>query len=1071
TEVVALMLGLVEDEGLAVRVVSLALEVDWFFGARLVGEVKGRCQELVFVEVERLELPVLVKVRLVELTKSDAAVPGLVKLLEDSDSNVRWRAAKVLGRIGSETAIPGLIQLLEDLNEKVRKSAAEALGKIGSETAIPKLVKLLKHSNKDTSYSAFSALYEINSEIASILLSIKLLKKIDYNNSNNFLARVIFALYTLPSIVIDGNWLTKKLLVNWLTKFIEYPNPEAHIMVADCLGKIASKTAIDWVIKREQYYKIGFCEKTGKSLTQINAEIALDWLIKLEQHYDENVCKRATENLTKINTDICLDWLTKLLEDSGSNLRWVVIDILSEIGSQAFIDGLINFLKQSDSYISGTIEYSLNKTDAKIVIDGLVKYLQSSNYYFYTGDVLNKIDSGILINKLVKLLKDSNDKIREIAVIILVEINSETAIPELIKLLKKSDKNVRNSAVYVLGEIASESGTSELIKLLKDNDYDIRLTALEAIEKIGSKTAISELINLLKDRNYNICRRVVDILGKIASETAIPELIQLFKHPESNVRCQAIEVIGKIGSRITIPELIKLLEDSDKNLCKTVAEALGKIGSERAVPGLIKLLEDSDKNLCKTVAEALGKIGSDRAVPALIKLLEDSDKDVCKTVAEALGKIGSDRAVPALIKLLEDSDKDVCKTVAEALGKIGSDRAVPALIKLLENSDKDVCKTVAEALGKIGSERTIIELVRQLQNNCFTQQILSITIKAIQTIQQRLQYYKKKTMFNPLSHYALLIGVGNNSEYRKWSLPVTVKDVQAIKSFLTNPDLCGYIDNENHLRFLCNEQATKQNILDNLNWLQQQAKNDPEATILIYYSGHGWLDKSTQNYYLIPHDTSPVKIQKTALPATEFNNALQQISAQKLLVIIDSCHAQGMATAKETEELELPENFSQTALPKNLIDELRKGTGRAVFTSSTGEEKSYYQEEMSIYTQHFLEALNGGGNKPGDKFVTVSNLMNYVGKTVPESAKKLGGKQTPIFDFSQIDDFPVALLCGGKGLPDGGLEEVKSEVRESIRARRDVYNAGGDMDTGDKIFYGNTGPITIYGGDIGSKRK
>ncbi len=99
-----------------------------------------------------------------------------------------------------------------------------------------------------------------------------------------------------------------------------------------------------------------------------------------------------------------------------------------------------------------------------------------------------------------------------------------------------------------------------------------------------------------------------------------------------------------------------------------------------------------------------------------------------------------------------------------------------------------------------------------------------------------------------------------------------------------------------------------------------------------------------------------------------------------------------MATAKETEELELPENFSQTALPENLIDELKTGTGRAVFTSSTGEEKSYYQEEMSIYTQHFLEALNGANNKPGDKFVTVSNLMNYVGKTVPESARQLGKK-------------------------------------------------------------------------------
>lgn len=165
-----------------------------------------------------------------------------------------------------------------------------------------------------------------------------------------------------------------------------------------------------------------------------------------------------------------------------------------------------------------------------------------------------------------------------------------------------------------------------------------------------------------------------------------------------------------------------------------------------------------------------------------------------------------------------------------------------------------------------------------------------------------------------------------------------------------------------------------------------------------------------------------------------------------------------MATAKETEELELPENFSQTALPKNLIDELTKGKGRAVFTSCTGEEKSYYRQTMSIYTYHFLEALQGGGNKPGDKFVTVSNLMNYVGKTVPESAQKLGEKQTPIFDFSQTEDFPVALLCGGKGLPDGGWEEVKSEVRENIRNMVKVKEgnaAVGDGNTNTQYYFGS----------------
>ena len=124
-----------------------------------------------------------------------------------------------------------------------------------------------------------------------------------------------------------------------------------------------------------------------------------------------------------------------------------------------------------------------------------------------------------------------------------------------------------------------------------------------------------------------------------------------------------------------------------------------------------------------------------------------------------------------------------------------------------------------------------------------------------------------------------------------------------------------------------------------------------------------------------------------------------------------------------------------TKVESAVIEDLRKGTGRAVFTSSTGEQSSYIRSDgkMSIYTEHFLEALHGGGNKPGDKFVTVSNLMNYVGKTVPESAQQLGKKQTPIFDFSQTEDFPVALLCGGKGLPKDGWEEVKQEAQENIR--------------------------------------
>jgi len=54
-----------------------------------------------------------------------------------------------LGDIGSETAIPGLLKALEHSNSDVRVQQPSALGNIGSETAIPGLLKALEDSNSD----------------------------------------------------------------------------------------------------------------------------------------------------------------------------------------------------------------------------------------------------------------------------------------------------------------------------------------------------------------------------------------------------------------------------------------------------------------------------------------------------------------------------------------------------------------------------------------------------------------------------------------------------------------------------------------------------------------------------------------------------------------------------------------------------------------------------------------------------------------------------------------------------------------------------------------------------------
>jgi uncharacterized caspase-like protein len=298
-------------------------------------------------------------------------------------------------------------------------------------------------------------------------------------------------------------------------------------------------------------------------------------------------------------------------------------------------------------------------------------------------------------------------------------------------------------------------------------------------------------------------------------------------------------------------------------------------------------------------------------------------------------------------------------------------------------------------------------------------------------------------MSNTFAHgYVLLIGVGQ-SAYPAWSLPVTVKDAQAIKAILTDANLCAYPDDDRHIRLLHDQAATRQAILDGLAWLQTQAA-DPDATIVVYYSGHGWLDRAAGQYYLLPHDIKPFNIPGSALPAQTFTEALRKIAAKRLLVLVDSCHAEGMASSKDGPPIEAPPGFEQVALPKGLIDALKQGEGRAVFTSSRGEQRSWVRTDntMSIYTYHLIEALQGAGNQPGDTVVRVSNLMSHLGKAVPESARQLcQAEQRPFFDTA-TEDFSVAMLRGGKGLPSGGWEAVQQEADRTIAQVVNITQSG-----------------------------
>ncbi len=283
--------------------------------------------------------------------------------------------------------------------------------------------------------------------------------------------------------------------------------------------------------------------------------------------------------------------------------------------------------------------------------------------------------------------------------------------------------------------------------------------------------------------------------------------------------------------------------------------------------------------------------------------------------------------------------------------------------------------------------------------------------------------------------YALLIGVDKN-QVAAWALPDVAKDVAALKNVLVHPQRCAY--RPENVRLLLGEQSSGDGIWDGLAWLGERLRQDQNATAVIYYSGHGFRDthSSPPAYYLVPYDVTREGLRRKGLAAQQFAAEISALQPRRLLLILDCCHAAGLG-AKDIGDEPSP-GFAISAIPSGLLmgaekglagseegakglELLATGAGRAVLSSSQGEESSYIRADrsMSIFTYHLIEALTGHAQpQQGATEVLVSDVMSYVYRRVPESARKAYDKpQTP--DYQVSGNFPVALLLGGQGLAKG----------------------------------------------------
>ncbi|MBX9258972.1 caspase family protein [Desmonostoc muscorum CCALA 125] len=259
--------------------------------------------------------------------------------------------------------------------------------------------------------------------------------------------------------------------------------------------------------------------------------------------------------------------------------------------------------------------------------------------------------------------------------------------------------------------------------------------------------------------------------------------------------------------------------------------------------------------------------------------------------------------------------------------------------------------------------------------------------------------------------YALLIGIGAD-------LPITVQDAAALKDVLIDQSRAAYPPQQ--VTLLTETSATRQNILAAFDQIITQVNQNPDATVIIYYSGHGGRIQRTNEYFLVPFGYDPSERPDTAISGVEFTQKIEAITARKLVVFLDCCHAGGVPALKEPGE-----TFVKSPLPPELLNILGTGSGRVVVASSREDEYSYTGQPYSAFTDCLLEALQGKAAVNKDGYARILDILIYLFERVP---KKASGPQHPFVNkvLDLGDNFALCYYAGGSKFLSGETPTIET---------------------------------------------
>lgn len=283
-----------------------------------------------------------------------------------------------------------------------------------------------------------------------------------------------------------------------------------------------------------------------------------------------------------------------------------------------------------------------------------------------------------------------------------------------------------------------------------------------------------------------------------------------------------------------------------------------------------------------------------------------------------------------------------------------------------------------------------------------------------------------------------ILGIGINAYLNKeWpKLGNAVKDMDDVIRLLTNRYQFDGISK------LTDSDATRDNIENELYRFTDETVLGPDDSLLIYYSGHGYLDNNQRGYWV------PVGAKKgmiaSYLPNSRILEIISDMKARHVLLISDSCYSGSLFTQNRSE--------SKDDL---LAHEYEKRKSRWAFCSGrSDEEVSDGTNGNSPFAQALISELNA--NSTGR--INLGRIADRVARYTFNNSKQL-----PAFGpLQNTGDFGGQFVFTLKGFVPSPEENIPTQPTPNPTATR----GGGGTDTPT-----HTGTLTIDPASISSRKE